>query len=95
MSKQDRYKQIEKFMTVLLAATLVFFIVFLIASGCGVIWLKVVTCIVTVLPCGLSLAVLYLTKLLWKPRSLWMTCAACAILICLLVSMICNFPSPV
>ncbi len=95
MKKQDRYQQIEHFITFLLLAALVFFVVYLISSGCGIIWLKVISCIITILPCGLSLALLYLTRLLVRPRSLWMTTAAGAILVCLLFSLILNFPSPV
>jgi len=95
MNKQDRYKQMEKIMTIVLLTALVMFILFLISSGCGIIWLKVMTCIITVLLCGLSIAFLYMTKLLLKPRSFWMTISAAAILVCLFFSLILNYPSPV
>ncbi len=95
MNKQDRYRQIEKFITVLLLGAALLFLIFLISSGYGIIWLKVICSIITLLLCGLSLAVLYLTRLLVKPRSLWMTTAAGAIVFCLLFSLILNFPSPV
>ncbi len=95
MNKPDRYGQIERVITALLLAALTFFIIYLIAAGCGIGWLKVIACIITVLLCGLCLALLYMTRLLTKPRSLWMTTAAVALLICLLFPLILNFPSPV
>ncbi len=95
MKKQGRYRQIEQFMTVLLLLSLAMFIIFLIASGSGILWLKVICSIITILLCGLSLAILYMTRLLWKPRSLWMTMSAGSIVICLLFSLILNFPSPI
>ncbi len=95
MNSQERYRQIEKFITGLLLGAAFGFAVFLISSGCGIVWLKVICCIITLLLCGLSLCVLYLTRLLTRPRSLWMTTAAGAMVLCLLVSLIFNFPSPV
>jgi len=88
-----RFKQMEPVMTAVLVAATVFFIIYLIAAGIGVIWLKVLTAIITVLICGLCLVYLYFTKLLTRPKALWMTTAAGAILICLLFSLILNFPS--
>lgn len=88
-----RFKKTETMMTAVLIAATVFFIIYLIAAGNGLIWLKTLMAIITIFICGLCLAYLYLTKLLLRPKTMWMTTAAGAILICLLFSLILNFPS--
>ena len=90
----SRYKITEKLISAILIAAALIFIVFLIAAGNGIIWLKVLTAIITISVCGLCLAYLYITKLLLAPRSFWMTVAAGSLLICLLFSLILGFPSP-
>lgn len=92
--RKNRYKEMEYYMTIALIVDLLFFILFLITAGTGVIWLKVIFAIVTILLSGLCLAVLYLSRELLSKRSLWMTTAAVSILICLLFALILNFPSP-
>ena len=91
---KNRYKEMEKYMTVVLLGAALLFIIYLVAAGFGIIWLKVLTAIIAILICGLCLAYLYLTKLLLATRSLWMTAAAGSIVICLLFSLILGFPSP-
>ena len=91
---KNRYKQMEKYMTLALIGNAILFIVYLIAAGTGVIWLKVVSSIIAMIVSVLCLVYLYLTKLLTRPQSLWMTTAAGAILVCILFSLILNFPSP-
>lgn len=91
---KNRYKEMEKYMTVALVSAAVLFMIYLFSAGFGIIWLKVLTAIIAILDCGLCLAYLYLTKLLLAPRSLWMTAAAGSVIICLLFSLILGFPSP-
>ena len=93
-NKKSRYRQMEQIMTFVLLGDLAMFIIFLIAGGFGIIWLKVITAIIAILVSGLCLWFLYMTKELLKQRSLWMCAAAAAILICVLFSLILNFPSP-
>lgn len=88
-----RFKQMETIMTAVLITATVLFIIYLIAAGNGIIWLKAVMAIITILVCGLCLAYLYMTKLLLRPKTMWMTLAAGAIIICLLFSLILNFPA--
>lgn len=88
-----RFKQMETIMTAVLIAATVLFIIYLIAAGNGIIWLKAVMAIITILVCGLCLVYLYMTKLLLRPKTMWMTLAAGAIIICLLFSLILNFPA--
>jgi len=93
--RRNHYKDLEQLMTVLLIAATLDFILFLIFSGVGVLWVKVVTAIFAILMPLLSLAFLYLSKELLRQRSLWLTTGFASILVCTIVSLICNFPSPV
>ena len=92
--RRSRYKDLEQLMTVLLIATAVDFLLFLIFSGVGVLWVKVVTAIFAILMPLLSLAFLYISQELLRQRSLWLTTGFASILVCTIVSLICNFPSP-
>lgn len=93
--KNNRYLQFERYMTVVLGIALLIFIIFLIASGTGTLWLKVTTAIMSILLTILCLAYMYLTGELLRRRSLWMSTIAAAILICTLFSLILQFPSPI
>lgn len=93
-TNRSRYKEMERYMCCALAGDLVIFIAYLIAAGNGIIWLKVIFAILAILVSCLCLAFLYLSKELLRQRSLWMSVSAAAILICLLFSLVMNFPSP-
>ena len=92
--RKNRYAQMERFMTRVLLGDLAVFVLFLISAAFGIIWLKVITAIIAILVSGLCLVYLYLSQELTKKRSLWMSVSAGAVLICLLASLILNFPSP-
>lgn len=92
--KNNRYSKMSRQMAAILIADLLVFIAYLIGAGAGILWLKILTAIIAILVSGLCLAFLYMSKELLKPRSLWMSAAAAAILACLLFSLILNFPSP-
>ena len=94
MARPNRYKELERCLIVLLIASLVSFILFLICAGVGVLWLKVIMAIFAILMPVLCLALLYLTKELLKQRSLWLTAAFFGIFLCTVVSLIANYPSP-
>ncbi len=91
---KNRYKNMEKIMLIILFTLSKIFIAFLIASGTGVLWLKVICAIVTILLCPLCLVYLYLTGELLSKRSLWITTAFAALLICTVFSLILGFPCP-
>ena len=93
-NNKNRYKELEKYMAIMLVSSAVLFLIYLIAAGCGIIWLKVLTAIIAILICGLCLTYLYMTRLLLAPRSLWMSMAAGSVIICLLFSLIFGFPAP-
>lgn len=91
----SRYAQMQNYMTLALLAGAGLFVLYLIFAGFGVIWLKAITAILTILISLACLGFLYLCRELLRRRSLWMTTAAAALLICTLASLILNFPSPV
>lgn len=93
-SKHNQYKQLEQYLTVALIADLLLFIGFLISAGAGIIWLKVILAILALFLSGLCVYVLYASRELLRPRSMWMSVSAFAIIICLLASLLLNFPSP-
>ena len=93
-AKRNRYKEMERYMIGALILDLLLFVFYMISAGSGVIWLKVVLSILIILLSGAILAFLYITRELLRPRSLWMTAAAVAIVVCLLFSLVLNFPSP-
>ena len=92
--KPNRYKEMERYMTYALCADAAVFILYLIVAGNGIIWLKVILTILCLGLSGLLLWFLYTTKELLRQRSLWITAGAAAIAVCLLFSLILNFPSP-
>ncbi len=92
MAKRNRYRQMEQQMTRVLMLDLALFLFYLLFAGLGVTWLKVILSICVVLISAACLAYLYLTQELLRRRSLWMTSAAGAIVVCLIFSLILRFP---
>ncbi len=92
--KPNRYKELERYMTYGLCADTAAFVFYLISAGNGIIWLKVIFTLICLGLSGLLLWILYSSKELLRQRSLWITAGAAAIAICLLFSLILNFPSP-
>ena len=92
--RNNRYKQMERYMTYALLFDLFMFILFLVYSGMGIVWVKVITSIVSIAVSVLCLAFLYLNRELLRTRSLWMTVAATAIIACILFSLMLGYPSP-
>ena len=94
MASRKRYKEMEQMMTRILIADVVVFALFALFAGLGVVAMKVICAIVTIIVSALCLAFLYMTGELKKRRSLWMVVGFAGVLVCLLVSLICNYPSP-
>lgn len=92
--RPNRYKIIDKYMTYVLIADAVIFLLYLLFAGFGVLWGKVCFAIFGILLSAACLGFLYMTRELLRKRSLWMTAGAAAVIICILVSLIANFPSP-
>jgi len=91
---KTRYKKMEFMMTCALGADALFFVLYLLFAGLGIVWLKVVLAILAILLSGACLYFLYITHELLHQRSLWMSASAAAIALCILVSLVLNFPSP-
>lgn len=92
--KPSRYKVMERYMTCALCLDIVLFVLFLIFAGNGIGWLKVISALLCFAMSGGILWFLYTTKELLRQRSLWISMGAFAIIICLLFSLLLNFPSP-
>ena len=93
-SKPNRYKVFERNMTYSLCIDAMIFIFYMIAAGNGIGRLKVILTLMCLALSAYILWSLYCSNELLKQRSLWMTVGAGAIAICLLFSLILNFPSP-
>lgn len=93
-SKHTRYKKMEAALTAVLCIDAAIFLAYLIFSGMGFLGFKIVTAILSIVISCFVLYFLFVTKELLRKRSIWMTYAAACILICLLASLILNFPAP-
>lgn len=92
--RRNRYKEMERYMTFALIADAALLLLYLIFAGLGVVWLKVILAILAIVLSCLCLVFLFLSKELLRQRSLWMSVGAAAVLVCILFSLILNFPSP-
>lgn len=92
--KPNRYKVMERYMTYALCLDAVLFVLYMIVAGNGIIWLKVILTLLCLAISGALLWFLYTTKELLRQRSFWITAGAAAIAICLIFSLLLNFPSP-
>lgn len=96
MSKREqrRYRELERYVTYALLGDTVVFFLYLLFAGFGIGWLKISLAVVAVLASGLGIAFLYLNGELLRPRSRWMGTGFASIIVCILVSLLLNYPSP-
>ena len=94
MAIRKRYKDIERFLTQVLIADAAVFVLYMIFAGIGIGWLKVITTILCIVASVACLALLYMTGEMKKARSRWLVLGFGSIVVCLLVSLILNYPSP-
>ena len=92
--KQNRYQELEKFLSRILYVDLAFFIAYLISAGVGALVVKVICAVAAILIAAYSLWTLYCAKELLRPRSLWLSCAFGSVTLCTIVSLLCNYPAP-
>ena len=92
--RQNRYKQMELILSGVIGVDLLLFLIYLIAAGSAVIWLKAICAVLVFMISLACIGYLYLTKELFKRRSLWIGLAAAAIVVCTLMSLILHFPCP-
>ena len=92
--KKRSFFLMEKYMTYAILLASVLFLVFLFASGYGTVWLKIICAIFSILIPLLCFGYLYLTEEWRKRRSRWLVAASLSLLLCTVVSLILQFPSP-
>ena len=90
----NRYRLMERYMTYGLLVDTAAFIIYLIAAGNGIGWLRVIFALIGLGVSALLLWILYTSKELFKQRSLWLTAGAGAIAVCIVVSLLLEFPCP-
>ncbi len=94
MANRMRYKDMERVLTFILIGAAVVFVLYLVFAGVGITAMKIITSIIAIVACVLSLAYLYICGELKTRRSRWMVLGFICIAVCLLVSLILNFPAP-
>ena len=94
MAKRRRYKDIERLLTSILIADAVVFVMYLLFAALGITALKVVTAIIAIVGSVLCLGYLYLIGEFKKARSWWMVLGFGCIILCLVVSLVLNYPAP-
>ena len=94
MANRSRYKDLEKMMTLLLIASALDFVLYLVFAGAGIVWLKVIFTIVVFIASLLGLGFLFMSGELTKKRSLWMSASFAGIILCTIVSLITGVPGP-
>ncbi len=91
---RNRYREMEKNMTKIILADTLVFLAYLVFAGLGWSVAKVITAIIAIFGSLLCVGWLYLTGEFNRRRSLWMTTAFVCIVICVVVSLILQYPAP-
>ncbi len=97
MAKRNRYREMESLMTKIILGDVLVFVLYLVCARLGgdiFSTLKVVTAIIAIFGSLLCVGWLYLTGEFTRRRSLWMVTAFICIVICVVVSILLNFPCP-
>ena len=84
----------ENLMTKIILGDALMFVLYLVCAGLGWSVLKVITAIIAIFGSLLCVGWLYLTGEFNRRRSLWMVTAFICIVICVVVSMLLNYPCP-
>ena len=92
--RTNRYREMENLMTKIILGDALVFVLYLVSAGLGWTVLKVITAIIAIGGSLLCLGWLYLTKEFGRRRSLWMVTAFIAIAVCVIFSLILNYPAP-
>ena len=92
--KQPRFRQLESLLTLILYVEIGLFLAYLITAALGLVVVKIILAVLAILIAVFCEWMLYCAKELFKPRGLWLTCAFGSVILCTIVSLICNFPAP-
>jgi len=91
---RNRYREMESLMSKILIGDTVVFLLYLIFAAKAMTVLKVITAIISIFGSFLCLGWLYITGEFPRRRSLWMITGFVAIALCVIVSLLLNFPCP-
>ena len=91
---RNRYREMENMMSKIILADVLVFILYLVCAGFAWHVLKVITAIIAIFGSLLCVGWLYLTGEFPRRRSLWMVTAFICIALCVLFSLILNYPCP-
>ena len=94
MANRKRYKDLERILTGVLLGDVAVFVLYLVFAGLGLVGWKITMLIIAITTCGLALGFLYLCGEFQKRRSRWLVLGFACIIVCMLVSLILNYPSP-
>ena len=94
MAARMRYKQIDQLLSRVLIGDTAAFILYLVFAALGLTVLKFIIAIIALLVSGLSLFYLHNLGEFKKARSRWLVMGFSSIILCTLVSLILNYPSP-
>ena len=92
--RKSRFKKMEFYITIALCVDAAIFLAYLFFAGMGLLALKIIAAVLCIALSGAALYQLFVSHELLRRRSFWMTVAAACIIICLLFSLILNFPAP-
>ena len=84
----------ESLMTKIIVAGALIFVLYLVCAAMAWTVLKVITAIIAIFGSLLCVGWLYLTGEFTRRRSLWMVTVFICIVVCVLVSMLLNYPCP-
>ena len=78
----------------ILYVALALFVAYLITAALGAVVVKIILAVLAILICVFCEWMLFSAKEMFRARGLWLTCAFFSIMLCIAVSLICNFPAP-
>ena len=94
MARRNRYREFESLMTKVMAGDVLVFVLYLFFAGKGLTVLQIIATVLVFLISVLALVWLFITKELFRRRSLWMVTGFGATFLCLLFSLILKYPCP-
>ena len=92
--RKNAYRNLERVLTAVVGIDTILFVLYLVSASNAIGWLKATTAIIAIAISVLAIGFLILIGEVMRPRSLWLTVSFAAIVFCILISLICNFPSP-
>lgn len=92
--RNNRFRDLEQFLTILIFAMTGVFIFYLCMAGSGMTILKIIAVVIIAAISSFGLWLLVKSRELLRQRSIWMTLSFVCCLICTLVSLLTGYPGP-